>query len=270
MFWLVVFFMGLFIPASIAFSQNLVGDLSLWVPAEGMSISEIMDSKLGIKVLKVSGSQDGEWNYASIGLSNRQVASRTKYLLEGWMRVEFLSNPSFSPRFKLGVRDSYGNYLKGYYTRKYDTSAMNTWQRIWGEFELAPQADTGYVTINKPTVPMTAVMYVHGISLTKIEAFSPVERLTFRTVPTGLSNLAEKRPRLYFDKTKMELIKSKLTTYPYSKFWAYVKEKADRYSNEIPPPSTDGIPGKQNQGIRQQTPLPGYGISDNGKRSISY
>ena len=41
-------------------------------------------------------------------------------------------------------------------------------------------------------------------------------------------------PRLYIDPGKIESIKSKLGEKPYSRFWPYIKEKADAYVEETP------------------------------------
>ncbi len=44
-------------------------------------------------------------------------------------------------------------------------------------------------------------------------------------------------PSLYITADKIKFIKTRLNQYPYSKFWAIVKEKAEQYSTEATPPS---------------------------------
>ncbi len=48
-----------------------------------------------------------------------------------------------------------------------------------------------------------------------------------------------KRPRLFLTPEKIQFIKSKLIYYPYSKFWKYVKKRADKYARENPPVAVD-------------------------------
>jgi len=51
--------------------------------------------------------------------------------------------------------------------------------------------------------------------------------------------LSKPHPRIYINKQKIEFIRSKISYYPYSKFWAYVQKRAYKFAKETPPKSVN-------------------------------
>jgi len=51
--------------------------------------------------------------------------------------------------------------------------------------------------------------------------------------------LSKPHPRIFIDQQKIEFIRSKISYYPYSKFWAYVQKRAYKYAKETSPKSVN-------------------------------
>jgi hypothetical protein len=207
-----------------------------WQAYNGITLQAVFDDSLQKSIVKATGNQNGIWSYASANLTNAQLNPSSKYRLEGWMKVEQLSDKRFPPYFKLGANDGNGKWLTNYDATKYDVVAMNTWQKLWCEFELSPYGASGYVAIEKGTLaPVSATIYLRDVTLTEIANFSPPERASFNPEPPKLAALAKQRPRLYLDSQAIQRIKSSISKYPYSKFWTYVKKQADSFASQTPP-----------------------------------
>jgi len=128
-------------------SQGGSNSLSGWRPAKGISI--IFNKNF--KEVKVTGIQKGKWSYALIHLPGRILIPGNKYRLEAMVKVDTLSNESYVPYLKLQAHDQNDRFVKNYITHKYDTIAMQTWQRLWSEFEIGPTERSGFIAIEKGT-----------------------------------------------------------------------------------------------------------------------
>ncbi len=232
------------ISSSRPITQNLVknsgssNSLDGWSARKGITLKPSENDGV-----QISGTQQSGWNYAVISLSDPYIEPGAIYRLEAWMNVGDISDAAYPPYLKLGISDKDGKWITNYNTSKYDLINKGTWQKLWAEFTVDSKAYTDTVAVQKGTKnSISAILSVKDIALTKIDAFSPVLREELDD-DINIENIdllqKDNHPRLYLDKEKIELIKSNLNKYPYSKFWEKIKRKADDYINKVPPQDVD-------------------------------
>jgi len=136
-----------------------------WKPATGISITQIDK-----EVIKISGTQSSkDWNYAHQSIPFPRLESGATYRLEGWMKVESISLPSYSPAFKLVVLDSNGKWVTDYCTFRYGMNGIDVWQKLWTEFKVDQKVIGGFMAIDKGTnKDLAAVISIKNLSLKKI------------------------------------------------------------------------------------------------------
>ncbi len=135
-----------------------------WTAANGIHLSQTEEQ--GIKIL---GVQTGKWNYALVKLADEKLKPGRTYRLEGMVKIDSLSNELYMPSLKLQANDSHNKFVENYFTTKYDSAAMNTWQRLWAEFEVGETEKIGSLFVEKGTTKSSSVvMYVKNLSFTDI------------------------------------------------------------------------------------------------------
>ena len=228
-------------------ATNLVTDASGesgftgWTAASGVTLNSTFDSTLSQNVAKISGSISNTWSFVDIQSVKIPLTGGAIYRLECWMKADALSRPDLSPYLRLGVYNGSKKWIANCITQSYDIAAMGQWQKLWWEFKVDSTAAYGVLSIQKSvTDAMSATMYVYGVSLTKLDSYSAIERAQLSPEPSGLAQFTTTRPRLYLDDAKIESLKNKLSTYPYSKFWKSVSKKAYSYLSVSAPSTLSG------------------------------
>lgn len=219
------------IESNLILNPSAGNELEGWLAEPGITLAQAQNNGV-----KLSGTQDGSWNYAQIGLADKSLEPGMKYRLEAELKVDSISDISRPPYLCIYVLNSSGKKLSDHVTFRYQTAELNTWQKLFVEFKAEQGAQNGYIKIKKGyTGTNTPLIYIRNISVQQIEDFGLEDRLKFDSVPAGLLAMRNKRPRLFLDDNRIQYIKSRLGTYPYSKFWTSIKGRADKYITESPP-----------------------------------
>lgn len=136
-----------------------------WKPANGINLT-----KTDSDVLKFAGKQaNSNWNYATRELSLQNLQPGAIYRLEGWMKVELLSESNYPPAFKIVSGDSKGKWIKDHVTFRYGMGRVGTWQKLWVDFIADRGVVGGSIAIDKGTSQSIAVtLYIRDVSLSKI------------------------------------------------------------------------------------------------------
>ncbi|MCE5336065.1 MAG: DUF4962 domain-containing protein [Desulfobacteraceae bacterium] len=204
-------------------------------PGVTIEVENPVDPNKGAKAIRISGTQEDRWSYA-VTTDTLSLEPGAKYHLEGWLRLDFLSDPRQPPFLKAGVLDQAGQGVAGFNTGKSDILLMHEWQRLSCEFQATGRMNRCYLAVEKGTRNRIGVkLAIRDVRLSKIDRATPPERPAFGSAPPGLKELAAQRPRLFMRGTDTSRLRSKLSRYPYSKFWTAVKTKADGFVSEVPP-----------------------------------
>ncbi|MBF0413350.1 MAG: DUF4832 domain-containing protein [Desulfamplus sp.] len=145
---------------------NPSGEKSLdgWISMNGINLSQAQDEGV-----KISGEQNGDWNYARIKLVDEKLIPGEKYRIEGLIKVRTISNSLMKPYLKLQANNSNNQFVKNYFSNKYDALAMNTWQSLSAEFQAGSTETKGLLGIEKGIKELMSIeMYAKNFSLTRI------------------------------------------------------------------------------------------------------
>jgi hypothetical protein len=136
-----------------------------WSAARGITLS-----KVNSRDLRVSGMQPDSWVYATAALPFPRLEPGATYRLEGWMKVESVSDSEYPPMLKLVVGDRNGKYVGDWATFAYSLAKRDTWQKLWVEVKADDRFDQGHIAVDKGATnkPMKAVLYIRGVTFTKI------------------------------------------------------------------------------------------------------
>jgi hypothetical protein len=159
---LLFLFCALSYNAGIAFAAEAV---THWRPAGGMTLTR----EAG-QTIKLTGTQAGSWVYATAPLPVAKLEPGAVYRLEGWMKVESLSDAGVHPAIKLVVNDRHGRYVGDYPTFCYSLAKLKTWQKVWVEIMADDQFDGGHLAVDKGATSknMSAVLFVKDVMFKKI------------------------------------------------------------------------------------------------------
>ena len=203
-----------------------------WSAETGMALS--LDASDESIVL--SGTQDEKWNYAHVSLKDNCFKPGGLYRLEAEVKVSSISDPAFLPLLSVYILNEEGVKIANYNTINYKISQLERWQKLFVEFIADSGSKSGYVKIKKTTTnSISAKLNIRGISVQQIDALGIADRVS----NANQLSIGTIHPRLFLTQEKIDLIKSKLDQYPYSKFWNRVKNNADTYIGETPPVSAE-------------------------------
>jgi hypothetical protein len=150
--------------------DDTVAAATQWSAANGITIIEV--AGINGTDLKMYGPQKNDWNIARMPLPFSKLEVGATYRLEGWMKIDSLSNIKYPPTFRLVVYDINNKYIGSYRTFAYAYSsiARNTWQKLWMEVVADDRFDHGYITIDKDTLdPIMVDLYIRSLSFEKIK-----------------------------------------------------------------------------------------------------
>jgi hypothetical protein len=102
----------------------------------------------GQSSLRVSGVQQGAWNYAAHYLAS-PVLPGSKYRLSCRLKVDQLEPDRMAPYLKIGLTDGDGHLLENCHTGRYDMAAPGTWQRLEGTFETPLETAGGHLALER-------------------------------------------------------------------------------------------------------------------------
>ena len=135
-----------------------------WSVANGMDINKTENEGV-----KISGIQDGKWNYAAIALADERLIAGEKYRLAGMIKVRSLAPEINAPYLKIQSSTDENKFVKNYNTNKYDPASMDKWQTLWVEFTPDETETHGYIAIEKGTLgSISTEIYAKNISLSNI------------------------------------------------------------------------------------------------------
>ena len=148
------------------FYTDAVPANSGWVSESGISALQADSNTLKLSGTKTATSK---WDYAVLTpLSPLQP--RATYRLEGWMKVEYLSNPEYPPAFKISAIGKTG-WVTDYITFPYAMLAKNTWQKLWAEFTVYDnRINGGFISVDTggTNQSLTATIYLKAVTLTQL------------------------------------------------------------------------------------------------------
>jgi hypothetical protein len=156
-----------------------------WKPSNGMHVMSTNNL-----VIKVSGTQANDRNYATMTMPFDKFQPGVTYRLNGLMKVESLSDSRFAPMLKLVVSGRTGNYIRDWPTFVYSIHRIKTWQKLWMEVTADDRFDHGFVALDKGATnkALSANLYIRDVTLTKIKnptTFSPSISMTDEKLNSG-------------------------------------------------------------------------------------
>ena len=115
---------------------------------EGRTDSDVFHG--GQSSLRLSGVQQGAWNYAAHHLAF-PVLPGSKYRLSCWLRVDELEPARMAPYLKIGLTDNEGGLLENCHTSRYDMGegGAGAWQRLEGTFETPLDTAGGHLALER-------------------------------------------------------------------------------------------------------------------------
>ena len=102
----------------------------------------------GESSLRLSGVQQGSWNYAAHHLAGN-VLPGSKYRLSCWLKVDELEPARMAPYLKIGLTDGDGGLAENCHTSRYDMSKAGEWQRLAGTFETPLETAGGHLALER-------------------------------------------------------------------------------------------------------------------------
>jgi hypothetical protein len=155
---------------------------TFWIPSAGMTMIQVNSAEL-----KISGTQADNWTYA-VSRPLMKLEPGLKYRLEGWLKVESLSDNDVAPMFKMVAINSDGKHIGDWPTFAYSTAMINKWQKLWVEITADDRFDSGYIAVDKGATnrPMTAVLYIKDVNL----GMKPKDHIMKNTQTTTRKSLA--------------------------------------------------------------------------------
>lgn len=148
------------------------GGLRGWRPSTG--VTGTIDRRTrhgGDGSLRLEGTSKGGWNHASRAL-DIPVLPVSRYRLSCWLKVDDLSPRDRAPYLKIGLADSEGRWLRNCSTRRYDTEASGTWQRLTTTFETGAGTAGGHLALERGgrDTPIRLRAWLDDIELELLEA----------------------------------------------------------------------------------------------------
>ena len=139
--------------------------ITQWAPVVGVTLTRVSSTDV-----KLSGSlAPNGWVYATAPLGVSKFECGATYRLEGWMKVESLSDKNSIMNLKLVALDRTGRWVDDYRTFAYALSDKNDWQKLWVEIVADDRFDHGYIAIDGGTSrSVTAAVYVREVVVTKV------------------------------------------------------------------------------------------------------
>ena len=120
-----------------------------WSVSSGIeAISDTATFHSGKTSLRLTGVQQGAWNYAAHYLAF-SVLPGSKYRLSCWLKVDELQPARMTPYLKIGLTDGDQRQLENCHTSRYDMSAAGTWQRLEGTFETPLETAGGHLALER-------------------------------------------------------------------------------------------------------------------------
>jgi len=159
-------------PTGAVYQQDFETDDHRWNVAtgvEGRTDTEVFHD--GKSSLRLTGVQQGSWNYAAHQLG-MAVLPGSKYRLSCWLKVDQLEPARIAPYFKIGLTDGDGGWLENCHTGRYDMSAAGTWQRLEGTFETPLETAGGHLALERggKDVQTRIQAWIDDIQLELLEA----------------------------------------------------------------------------------------------------
>ncbi len=154
---------------SLVYQAGFEADESLWKASPGVKVSrDGRAGRTGRSAMRVEGTQEGAWNFASFKLS-QSILPGSRYRLACWMRVA--ASEGRPPFMKFCPLDREGRSLTNHNTGRYDSSAMDTWQRLSIAFETAANAVGGLLAIEKGRTTRAEIkLWLDDVTVELLEA----------------------------------------------------------------------------------------------------
>jgi len=159
-------------PTGVVYAQGFEADDYDWSVASGIEAALDTGTFHGGKAgLRLSGVQQGAWNYAAHYLE-MPVLPGSKYRLSCWLKVDALEPVRMAPYLKIGLTGPDGAQLENCHTNRYDMSAAGTWQRLEGTFETPLETAGGHLALERGSkdVQTRIKVWIDDVELTLLEA----------------------------------------------------------------------------------------------------
>jgi hypothetical protein len=136
-------------PTGVVYEQSFESEGHRWSVASGIEAHLDSDTFHGEKFsLRLSGNQQGSWNYAAHHLA-LPVLPASKYRLSCWLKVHRLEPAKMAPYLKIGLTDGDGRWLENCQTSRYNMAAAGSWQRLEGTLETPLETATGHLALER-------------------------------------------------------------------------------------------------------------------------
>jgi len=134
---------------TMAYQEGFEGDVPPWGHGKEITAEVADGGHDGQKSLRVSGTEQQGWNYASHRVE-QPLLPGALYKLTVWMKVDATdAQPRFGPYVKIGVNDAEGKWIDNFGTGKYDLTKLGTWQELTGFVDVPINGATGDLAIEK-------------------------------------------------------------------------------------------------------------------------
>ncbi len=133
----------------IVFEEGFEGDLPACGHGAQVTAEVAAGGHTGERSLRVAGSEQKGWNYASHRIP-QPLLPGALYKLTIWMRVDSTdAPPRLGPYVKLGVNDAEGKWIDNFSTGRYDLTKLGTWQELTGFVEVPVNGATADLAVEK-------------------------------------------------------------------------------------------------------------------------
>ena len=133
----------------VVYEEGFEGDPHGWTAASGIEASRDPTTQQGgASSLRLTGRQQGAWNYAAHQLA-MPVLPGSKYRLSCWLKVDRLEPAGTVPYLKIGLTGADGQWLTNCQTNRYDAVEPGAWQRLESVFETPLETAGGHLALER-------------------------------------------------------------------------------------------------------------------------
>jgi hypothetical protein len=143
-----------------------------WSEASGIEATlDAEEFHEGKSSLRLTGDQQGAWNYAAHHLA-LPVLPGSKYRLSCRLKVDELEPARLAPYLKIGLTDADRSLLENCHTGRYDMSDAGAWQRLEGTFETPLETVGGHLALERggKEIRTRIKAWIDGVQLELLEA----------------------------------------------------------------------------------------------------